>query len=171
MNKDNDSIRLAGIIRESIVDGPGIRFVVFAQGCPHHCRGCHNAETHDFDGGYDESIERIMKAIDEDPLISGVTFSGGEPVCQPKAFAQLAKEVKKRNLSLMMFSGYIFEDILTMSSENQALKELVKNLDLLMDGPYVEEERDLTLRFRGSRNQRFIDVKKSLETGETVIIE
>ena len=171
MNKDNDNIRLAGIIRESIVDGPGIRFVVFAQGCPHNCIGCHNAETHDFYGGYDESIERIMKAIDEDPLISGVTFSGGEPVCQPEAFAQLAKEVKKRNLSLMMFSGYIFEDILTMSSENQALKELVENLDLLMDGPYVEEERDLTLRFRGSRNQRFIDVKKSLETGETVIIE
>ncbi|MCI9640020.1 MAG: 4Fe-4S cluster-binding domain-containing protein [Emergencia sp.] len=82
-HNNEQTLRIAGVVKESIVDGPGIRFVVFSQGCPHHCPGCHNAVTHDFEGGYDCSIERILAEIDANPLLDGVTFSGGEPVCQP----------------------------------------------------------------------------------------
>lgn len=165
MNK-SDTLRIAGIVRESIVDGPGIRFVIFCQGCPHGCPGCHNAQTHDFAGGYDCGVDRILAAIDENPLLAGVTFSGGEPACQSAGFAALAKEIKKRKLNIMMYSGYTFEQLQTMAEEDKAMQELLENLDYLVDGPYVEEKRDLTLLFRGSSNQRILDVPASLKTGK-----
>ena len=110
-------IRLAGVIRESIVDGPGIRFVVFVQGCPHHCEGCHNPESHDFSGGYDCEPEKILAEIKKNPLLDGVTFSGGEPLCQAAALLPLAKEIKKLGLNLFIYTGSIFEDLL----KNQTL--------------------------------------------------
>ncbi len=164
-----DSIRLAGIVRESIVDGPGIRFTVFCQGCPHLCRGCHNPETHDFAGGKDTSIEKIIAEIDKNPLLAGVTFSGGEPFCQPEGFVQLAKLVKKRGLNVTSFSGYTYEKLLEMAEENPAVKELIALTDILIDGPYVDELRDLTLHFRGSSNQRIIDLNKTREAGSVII--
>ena len=94
-SKNFNFIRLAGVIRESIVDGPGLRFTVFCQGCPHGCEGCHNPDTHDFNGGYDCEISKITAAIDENPLLDGVTFSGGEPMCQPEAFLNLAVNVNR----------------------------------------------------------------------------
>ena len=109
--KKYDSIRIAGIVRESIVDGPGLRFAVFCQGCPHGCPGCHNQETHDFNGGYDCDISKIVDAVDKDPLLDGVTFSGGEPFCQPGAFSALAEEIKKRGLNIMAYSGYTYEEL------------------------------------------------------------
>lgn len=163
-----NSIRIAGIVRESIVDGPGIRFVVFCQGCPHKCKGCHNPITHDFDGGYDCSIEKILKAIDENPLLDGVTFSGGEPVCQSAGFLALGKELVKRGLNILMFTGYTFEELMKMKSEDADLRQLLEITDTLIDGPYIEGERDLTLQFRGSRNQRILDMKKSLAEGYAV---
>ena len=166
---ESATIRLAGVVRESIVDGPGIRFVVFCQGCPHHCKNCHNAETHSFSLGFSCEISKILNAIDENPLLSGVTFSGGEPVCQPEGFLELAKAVKKRNLNIIMYSGYTFEQIMHMSEKNQSIKELLTYIDILIDGQYDEEQRDLTLMFRGSRNQRVIDVKETLTAGEVVI--
>lgn len=164
-------IRIAGIVRESIVDGPGIRFVVFCQGCPHHCKGCHNGLTHDFSGGYDCEVSKILAAIDANPLLDGVTFSGGEPACQPEGFLALAKEIKKRKLDIIMYSGYTFEELVLMADENSALKELLNLVDILIDGKYEESLRDLTLSFRGSKNQRVLDLETSLNQGVPVVKE
>lgn len=169
--KETAAIRIAGVVRESIVDGPGIRFVVFCQGCPHHCPGCHNAVTHDFDGGYDCSVEKILAAIDANPLLDGVTFSGGEPACQPEGFLVLAKAVKERGLDIVMYSGYTYEELLLMAEGDGALDALLQLVDVLVDGRYEADRRDLTLLFRGSRNQRAIDLAKTRQAGEIVTAE
>ncbi len=163
------TLKLAGIMRESIVDGPGIRFAIFCQGCPHDCPGCHNPETHDFNGGTEVSIEKILKAIDENPILKGVTFSGGEPTCQAEGFAALARAVRARGLDITMFSGYTYEQLLARAEKEPALQELLDLTDLLIDGPYLKAERDLTLQFRGSRNQRLIDLKKTRQAGRVVL--
>lgn len=153
------NLRIAGVVRESIVDGPGIRFTIFAQGCPHGCEGCHNPETHDFNGGYLCSIEKILGEIDKNPLLSGVTFSGGEAFCQAEEFYQLALAVKERSLDIVAYSGYTLEELRQMAKTNKAIGDLLGSIDYLIDGPFVLAERDLTLEFRGSRNQRFISMK------------
>ncbi len=168
MKDKSEFIRLAGIVRESIVDGPGIRLVVFCQGCPHGCRECHNAVTHDFDGGYDCSTDRILEVIDENPLLDGVTFSGGEPACQPSGFLSLARGIKARGLDIIMYSGYTFEELLAMAENSPDLALLLQYVDTLVDGRYEAEKRDLTLAFRGSSNQRVIDVKASLRERQAV---
>lgn len=167
--KKADSIRLAGIVRESIVDGPGIRFTVFCQGCPHACKGCHNPETHDFAGGKDVSIDRLLEEIDKDKLLAGVTFSGGEPFCQAEAFAELGRRVKERGLNITVFSGYTLEELMEMAEGKSDIRELLELTDILIDGPFVNELRDLTLQFRGSSNQRVIDMNETRKTGETAI--
>ncbi len=167
--KNFNTIRLAGVVRESIVDGPGLRFTVFCQGCPHGCPGCHNPATHQFQGGYDCEISKIVDAVDANPLLDGVTFSGGEPFCQPEAFDNLATELKKRNLNIVAYTGYTYEELTAMKSE--AVNSLLEKVDLLIDGKYVEKERDLTLLFRGSRNQRVIDMNKTRETGIMTLSE
>lgn len=168
MKDKSEFIRLAGIVRESIVDGPGIRLVVFCQGCPHGCRECHNTVTHDFAGGYDCSVDRILQAVDENPLLDGVTFSGGEPACQPAGFLSLARGIKERGLDIIMYSGYTFEELQSMAENSQDLARLLQYVDILVDGRYEAEKRDLTLAFRGSTNQRVIDVKASLREGKVV---
>ena len=168
MNKA-DSIRLAGIVRESIVDGPGIRFTVFCQGCPHTCEDCHNPETHDFAEGKDISIERLLEEIDKNKLLAGVTFSGGEPFCQPGAFASLGRKVKEKGLNITTFSGYTLEQLNEMATQNADVHELLELTDILIDGPYIKKLRDLTLQFRGSSNQRIIDMNETRKNGETVI--
>ena len=167
--KKADSIRLAGIVRESIVDGPGIRFTVFCQGCPHACEGCHNPETHDFAGGKDISIERLLEEIDKDKLLAGVTFSGGEPFCQAEAFACLGRGVKERGLNITVFSGYTLEELQDMAVQRVDVRELLELTDILIDGPFINELRDLTLQFRGSSNQRVIDMNETRKTGELAI--
>ena len=170
MSEQNEaSIRLAGIVRESIVDGPGIRFVVFTQGCPHHCEGCHNPETHDFTGGYDCRTGKLLAEIDKNPLLRGVTISGGEPFCQPEALLELLRAVKQRGLNLMVYTGYLYETLLEMARERPAIGEMLLLTDLLVDGPFLLKERDLTLRFRGSRNQRIIDLTATRLAGEVVL--
>ena len=163
MTEREAHIRLAGVVRESIVDGPGIRFVVFCQGCPHHCPGCHNRQTHDFSGGYDCEVGRIVEAVDENPLLDGVTFSGGEPVCQSEGFLALARQIKARGLHIVMYSGYTFEELLLRAENDAALDELLHLIDVLIDGRYEADRRDLTLAFRGSKNQRALDLPSSLE--------
>ena len=165
------TLRISGIEPESIVDGPGIRYVVFVQGCPHHCKGCHNPQTHDFDGGHDQAIEEILDEIKKNPLLSGVTFSGGEPFCQPEALTELGKEVKKLGLNLVCYSGYTFEELIKLSEKVPAVMELLQLSDLLVDGRFVLEEKSLMLKFRGSRNQRIVDVPASLAKGEVVLAE
>ena len=165
------TLRIAGIIRESIVDGPGIRFVVFAQGCPHRCPGCHNPGTHDFQGGYDCSLDKILKAAEENPLISGITFSGGEPFCQPEAFLELAKRIRqeKPELDILSFTGYTLEELQEKKKDVPAVGSLLEQLDYLIDGPFLEDQKDLSIPFRGSRNQRFIDLKATAERGELIL--
>ena len=170
-NIDENTLRIAGVVRESIVDGPGIRFVVFCQGCPHLCQGCHNPVTHDFGGGYPCEVEKIVKAIDENPLLDGVTFSGGEPACQPKAFLTLAKKIKERGLNIIMYSGFTLEQLQKMGERDTALKELLTHIDFLIDGRYEESQRDLTLLFRGSKIQRIIDLNESRKTGSVITLE
>lgn len=170
-NTVKNAIRLAGVVRESIVDGPGLRFTVFCQGCPHDCEGCHNPDTHDFSGGYDCDIDKILAAIDENPLLDGVTFSGGEPMCQPEAFSLLAAELKKRELNIVTYTGYTYEELLKISEKRPAVGELLELTDLLVDGRFVLAERDLTLLFRGSTNQRVIDMNLTRKSGMLTLAE
>ena len=169
--KDYNTIRLAGVVRESIVDGPGLRFTVFCQGCPHDCEGCHNPATHDCEGGYDCEISKIIAAVDENPLLDGVTFSGGEPMCQPEAFAALAGELKKRKLNIMVYTGYTYEELLRLAETRPAIGKLLELTDYLVDGRFVLAQRDLTLPFRGSANQRILDMEKTREAGKPVLAE
>lgn len=168
---DHNTIRMAGVVRESIVDGPGLRMAVFCQGCPHGCSGCHNQETHDFAGGYDCEIEKIVQAVKADPLLDGVTFSGGEPFCQPEAFFNLALALKelRPDLNLMAYSGYTYEELTAMHSEG--VDRLLAIIDYLVDGPFILAERDLTLLFRGSANQRVIDMNRTRAEGTVVLAE
>jgi anaerobic ribonucleoside-triphosphate reductase activating protein len=154
----DSKVRVFGIEPESIVDGEGIRYVVFVQGCPHHCPGCHNPESHPFDGGRVVGIDELFREICENPLLKGVTFSGGEPFCQPEPLAELAKLVHKRGLDVTTYTGYQYEDLLEMREPGVAA--LLEQTDVLIDGPFVLAEKDLTLTFRGSRNQRIIDLRK-----------
>lgn len=170
MNED-EKIRIAGIMRESIVDGPGIRFAIFCQGCPHDCPGCHNPETHDFEGGRNVRVSRLIEEIEKDKLLKGVTFSGGEPTCQAAAFAALGRELKKRGLDITLFSGYTYEQLMKRAETEPDLASLLDVTDLLIDGPFIEAKKDLTLKFRGSSNQRLIDMAKTRQKGEIVLRE
>lgn len=167
-------IRIAGIAGESIVDGPGFRYAVFVQGCKHNCKGCHNPETHDLDGGRIDDTDRIYEEIIKDPLLDGVTFSGGDPFCQCRPLAELAKKIKAYEnckLNIVCYTGYTFEQLLAMSADTEGCADLLRQIDYLVDGPFVLEKRSLELRFRGSSNQRFLDVKSSLEEGRAVEID
>ena len=159
-------IRIAGFESDSIVDGPGLRFTLFVQGCPHHCAKCHNPETHDFTAGHFISIEEILQMIDKNSILDGVTFSGGEPICQAAELLPLAQEIKKRKLHLTVFTGFIFEKLLEKAKEDSALKELLALTDLLVDGPFIFAQKSLELKYRGSTNQRLIDLPKTLATNE-----
>lgn len=165
----NSTIRIAGIIEESIVDGPGIRFVVFAQGCKHHCPGCHNPETHSFEGGSLVPISKILERVQSNPLLDGITLSGGEPFEQAEGFAQLTQAAKQKGLHVMTYTGYTFEKLLAQSKGNLAWASLLEHTDLLVDGPFELAQRNLLLRFRGSENQRIINVQESLQQGKVVL--
>ena len=158
-------LNLAGLVGDSIVDGPGIRLTVFAQGCPHHCPGCHNPETWSFATGTDMAVEDIVAVAQRNPLCRGVTFSGGEPFAQAEGFAQLARLLKARGYEVAAYTGYTFEQLLTGTP---AQRTLLENIDILIDGPFLLEERSLSIPFRGSRNQRILNVPHSLAAGHAV---
>lgn len=158
-------VRLSGMVQESVVDGPGLRTVVFFQGCPHQCSGCHNPETWDFDSGTLLDSGEVLTAVGYPSLISGVTFSGGEPFQQPTALAHLAEVCKKRGFHIMVYTGYRWEQLLT--SPDRSVAECLAAIDLLVDGPYQKEQKT-TLPFRGSGNQRIINVRDSLQMGEVI---
>lgn len=161
-------LRMAGIVKESIVDGKGIRFVVFVQGCPHHCAGCHNPQTHSFQDGYDMDTDEILEQVKADKLLSGITFSGGEPFCQPAALVELARRVQELGLNVTTYSGYTFEQLLEMSGQNPAIGDLLQECDVLIDGPFIMERKNPLLRFRGSDNQRILDAKASWKAKKAV---
>lgn len=162
-------ISLSGITGDSIVDGPGLRLTIFTQGCLHHCPGCHNPQTHDPEGGSWADTEDILAAAAENPLLDGITLSGGDPFLQPVPCLALAEGAHKIGLNVWTYTGYTWEALL---EENDAEKlALLKETDVLVDGPFLLAERSLELQFCGSRNQRLIDVKKSLAADKVVLWE
>ncbi|MBQ2928318.1 MAG: anaerobic ribonucleoside-triphosphate reductase activating protein [Oscillospiraceae bacterium] len=156
---------LSGIVSDSIVDGPGIRTTIFSQGCPHHCPGCHNPETWAFGCGTQIPEEAVVEIVQSNPLCRGVTFSGGEPFAQAGSFARLAALLKEKGYEIASYSGYTFEELLRGTPEQ---RELLAAIDILIDGPFVLAQKSLEIAFRGSRNQRILDVKKSLAAGQAV---
>ena len=165
-------IRIAGTVSESIVDGPGIRYTIFTQGCPHHCEGCHNPETHDFNGGRLADTDRIFEHIVRDPLLKGVTFSGGDPFCQPAPLYDLGKKLKENtSLDIMIYTGYTFEQLLDMAKKDINVKNLLSVADIIVDGRFILAQRSLELKFKGSRNQRTIDCQRSLAEGKVILKE
>lgn len=157
-------IRISGIEPESIVDGEGIRYVIFTQGCPHNCPGCHNPQTHSFINGSVKNIDNIINDIfKRRGWIDGITLSGGEPFCQQEQCSLIADKVHEMGLSVWCYTGYIFEDL------NNQNNELLNHVDVLVDGPFVRNEKTLNLKFRGSRNQRIIDIPASLKEGIIIL--
>lgn len=164
-------IRIAGVVEESFVDGPGIRFAVFVQGCPHHCENCHNPETHDFSGGCVVDTDSLFEQCAGNPLIKGVTFSGGEPFCQAAALYELGCRFRERGLNLMCYSGWTYEELTEKSHTEEDVKKLLSILDYLVDGRYESSKHSLGLKFRGSANQRIIDVQRSFSENRAVTVE
>ena len=162
-------ISLSGITGDSIVDGPGLRLTIFTQGCLHNCPGCHNPQTHDPSGGSWADTEDILAAAAAHPLLDGITLSGGDPFMQPVPCLALAEGAHKLGLNFWTYTGYTWA---ALWEENDAEKlALLKETDVLVDGPFLLAERSLELQFCGSRNQRLIDVKKSLAADKVVLWE
>ena len=161
-------IRISGIARDSIVDGEGIRLTVFTQGCPRRCPGCHNPETQPLVGGRTTTVGAVVAELDENPLLTGLTLSGGEPFLQPGALLPLARAAHARGLDVWSYTGFTLEELRAQGDTD--VDALLEELDVLVDGDYREELRDLTLHFRGSRNQRVIDLAATRRTGELTLL-
>ncbi len=158
-------LQVISIIEDTMVDGPGFRTAIYAAGCKHQCKGCHNPQSWDFKAGRAMTTDQIMQIIKQDPF-ANVSFSGGDPMYQPEGFAELAQAIRSQtNKTIWCWTGFSFEMLLRMTKQ----RELLKLIDVLVDGPYVEALRDTDLLFRGSRNQRLIDVKASLKAGKVVL--
>ena len=157
-------IRIAGLVPESFVDGDGIRFAIFMQGCQRNCEGCHNPETHDLNGGRLIDTSEIISAIKKNPLLDGITLTGGEPLLQIDAADELARAAKNFGMTVWCYTGYTFENL------PPEAEPLLENVDVLIDGEFIESQRDLELQFCGSSNQRIIDVKKTLEQKKIVLL-
>lgn len=147
-------MRILDIIHQTTADGPGFRVSVYAAGCNHRCPGCHNPQSWDMKGGREMTVEEVFAEIEKDDFSTGVTFTGGDPFYQVEEFTELAKLIKERTTkNIWCYTGFTYEEIL----ENEKLSVLLPYLDALVDGPYIESQRDLSLRFRGSKNQRIIE--------------
>lgn len=161
------TIRIAGTVNDSIVDGPGLRFTVFTQGCPHHCPGCHNPETHDPQGGHVVQTQEIIARMGKNPLLSGLTLSGGEPFMQSAACLELARAAHAKGLNVWIYTGFVWENLLAEGDCDRMA--LLREADVLVDGPFIKERRSLELDFCGSANQRLIDVPASFQAGQVVL--
>lgn len=168
MLSTSDKIRLSGTIKESIVDGPGMRYVIFTQGCLKRCFLCHNADTQPLDGGYIEQTDNIVNEFIKNPLIQGITISGGEPFLQAKACLYLAKKAHEHQLDVYIYSGYKYEELI--KSNEPSIISLLEEADFLIDGPFINDLKSYDLLFRGSSNQRLIDLKKTKKSKELVVI-
>lgn len=163
-----DKLRIAGIVEESIVDGPGIRFVIFTQGCFHNCNGCHNPQTHDVNGGKIIDICDIVSKIEEDPLLKGITLSGGEPFLQAASLSNLIDSIDTKKLDVITYTGYTYEELLENATKENNFMELLNRTDILIDGRFEIDKKKEGLKFRGSSNQRAIDVKESLKENKAI---
>jgi anaerobic ribonucleoside-triphosphate reductase activating protein len=164
-------LRIAGIVKESIVDGPGIRFVVFTQGCNHKCPGCHNPHTHSFEGGTMVSIDEIIESVKENPILDGITLSGGEPFEQAESLAELAHRIHRLGMNVVTYTGYTYEQIIDSLDERKGWARLIEESDLLIDGRFDQSRKNMLLRFRGSENQRIIDLKNSARENRVVLLD
>ncbi len=161
-------IRLSSPMQtDSIVDGVGLRTVIWTQGCKHRCEGCHNPQTHDSKGGYETTTEHIIKLLPTLKLQRGVTFSGGEPFEQAEACALIAKAAHNINLDVWAYTGYKFEDII--NSDNAHWHDFLNEIDVLVDGPFIKDRKSLDLKFRGSDNQRVLNVKESVDKNNAIL--
>lgn len=161
-------IRLAADLQEdSIVDGEGIRTVIWTQGCPHACKGCHNPQTHDFNGGVEVDVDEVIEILKEIKGQDGITLSGGDPVCQSEACYEISKAAHEMGLNVWCYTGFTYEAMLRIPSRRKLLEEI----DVLVDGKFVLEEKSYDLYFKGSRNQRIIDVQRSLQEERVVLVE
>ncbi|MGB4589104.1 MAG: anaerobic ribonucleoside-triphosphate reductase activating protein [Clostridiaceae bacterium] len=164
-------IRIASLLEDSIVDGEGLRLVVFAQGCLHACPGCHNPSSHPLNEGYLIDEEEIIELLLSNPLLSGITLSGGEPFLQVDAFTSLCEAIAKvkqeldPEFTIMAYTGYTLEEMLHHGSSQKYLP-LLKHIDILVDGRFIKSQKSLELKFRGSKNQRIIDLKQSMRKNE-----
>ena len=156
---------------DSIVDGEGIRTVIWTQGCAHKCPGCHNPMTHSFDEGYLLDIEEVKEMIDDLEGQDGITFSGGDPLYQVEECLELAKYIKSKKLNIWCYTGFTYETLIKMSEKNPSIKEFLKTIDILIDGPFVLEKKSLDCPFRGSTNQRIIDTKRSIKEKKVCLVE
>lgn len=168
MSNTLNKIRLSGVVKESIVDGPGFRYVIFTQGCKKRCFMCHNAETQPLDAGYEESLDNLVSEWRTNPLLQGITISGGEPFLQPEAVLYLIQKAQATNLDVIVYSGYYIEELKRFN--NKFVDQILLTANFLIDGEFEYTKKDLNLLFRGSSNQRIIDLKKSNKTNELVII-
>lgn len=162
-------IRICGVVRESIVDGPGLRFVLFTQGCPHHCPGCHNPESHAMDGGYEVTAERVLEEFGKNPLLKGITLSGGDPIVQAGELVELCRQVHALGKDVLLYTGYTYEELQQMAQERPDITRLLAEVDTLVDGRFILAQRDLTLTYKGSRNQRIIDMAATRAAGRVVL--
>lgn len=161
-------IRIASLVNDSIVDGPGLRCVIYTQGCPHQCEGCHNPQTHDFNGGHEADTAEIWKVIEENPLLSGVTFSGGDPLCQPAPLTEIAQKAHENGLTVWSYTGWTWEEL--MEEKDPAVMKLLHHVDVLVDGRFQMETKTMDAPYRGSKNQRLIDVPRSFEAQQVIEI-
>lgn len=165
------NIRLSGILYESLANGPGIRRVFFSQGCKHNCPKCFNPETHDFNGGFLWDMDELIEDVKSNPMIKGVTFSGGDPLEQAEKFAYMARKFKEAGLNIWSYTGYTFEYILDNLEERPHWKDLIESIDVLVDGRFEVDNMQEGLKYRGSNNQRLIDVQSSLKERKAVVIQ
>ena len=173
MTNDTSRLKISGIINSSVVDGPGVRYTIFTQGCYHKCEGCQNPQTHDPNDGKFITVDEIYNEIMESSMIEGVTFSGGEPFVQSDALAELASRIKKNSdLNIICYTGYTFEELQDIvKSGVMSYSRLLSNIDYLIDGRFEQEKASLDCAWRGSTNQRIIDVKESLSQNKVVETE
>lgn len=164
-------IRLAGIAPQSTVNGFGLRKVYFSQGCKHHCKGCFNPETWSFKTGELFDIDELIKEVSKEKYLDGVTLSGGDPFQQVKPFAVFAEKLKKKKINIWCFTGYKWEYLLKKSESNKYVKSLLTNIDVLVDGRYEQKLHSEKHPYRGSSNQRLIDVANSLKLKKTITID
>ena len=168
----SNKIRLAADLQtDSIVDGPGLRTVIWTQGCSHHCKGCQNPQTWDFKGGALVPLDMVYEAIDELEYQEGITFSGGDPMFQPEACTKIAKYCKDKGYNIWVYTGYTYEELIKLSKEKPIYKKFLSYIDVLVDGKFKLKERDLNQLFRGSRNQRLIDVQETLKSNNIVLFD
>lgn len=165
-------IRLAAELqKDSVVDGEGIRAVLWTQGCSHNCKGCHNPLTHSFDGGALIDIDEVKSWIDDLEGHQGITLSGGDPFFQARESMEIAKYAKLKKLDVWCYTGFTYEALIKKSKNDKSILEFLENIDVLVDGKFILEQKSLDILFRGSKNQRIIDVPTSLKEGKVSLVK